>query len=527
MTNTLSSQGRRSLLLIGLMLFLGLLFSPVCGFDSVDYDDSMHIFSHGRILNPSWESVASFWKSPFFGHYIPVTNLFWSGLSVWFGPTPQTFHTFNLVLHLLNVGMVLFLLVGWLQTEGKSKENDLTVYYAAAGAAFFAVHPLQTEVVAWISSARDLLAAAFSFAALIVQWRWDKAHEKSFRPSLLATALFIAAVLSKPSAVALPAIVLVTNKAFLGRPFRESARQFVIWFGISAMIVLITKWQQPASRVIYPSLLRPLIALDAFAFDLRLLFFPWGLTIDYGRTPKWVLEHKAYLWTPLVPLLLAGGLYLARKRAWLWGGAAISLISVLPVSGMVPFEFQATSTVANRFLYFSLFGVAVAIAFLLQNVRSRWLIGLTAVVLVLLAVQTSLQLPLWQNAQTLFTHALEKNPNSVPAHASLAHYLYSRRRMPEAIEHLHQALRLEPQSADLLERLGASLIEQGKQTEAIEPLTKALAINPLSLVAHINIGVAYFQTGQTQRAIDSFRTALSFAPASRRIQEMLQEAEAK
>src|SRR5439155_1435049 len=74
------------------------------------------------------------------------------------GPKPWAFHLTNVALHALNAGLV-FAVLRRLVTEDDGRA-------ALAGALLFALHPVQSEAVAWASETKDLLSALFSLLAI-------------------------------------------------------------------------------------------------------------------------------------------------------------------------------------------------------------------------------------------------------------------------------------------------------------------------------------------------------------------------
>ncbi|MHA0111556.1 hypothetical protein ACXYUI_31340, partial [Klebsiella pneumoniae] len=81
--------------------------------------------------------------------------------------------------------------------------------------------------------------------------------------------------------------------------------------------------------------------------------------------------------------------------------------ALIPVSGVLPFEFQANSTVADRYAYLPMLGFAGAAAFLFA--RQRWAVP---VVVASLAILSWRQLSEWAEPTELFRHTLAVNPGS-------------------------------------------------------------------------------------------------------------------
>ena len=71
------------------------------------------------------------------------------------GDDPFGYHLLNVVIHALNVVLLFFLFLRW----------TTTLSLAVAGGLFFAVHPVQTAAVAYVSGRKDLLATLFVLLA--------------------------------------------------------------------------------------------------------------------------------------------------------------------------------------------------------------------------------------------------------------------------------------------------------------------------------------------------------------------------
>ncbi len=88
------------------------------------------------------------------GYYRPITALsYWIDFRL-FGPNPFIFHLENLLWHTATALLVLVLLRNLWPTEPK---------VAFMGAVLFAVHPIHTEAVAWVSGRSEILPPSGGF----------------------------------------------------------------------------------------------------------------------------------------------------------------------------------------------------------------------------------------------------------------------------------------------------------------------------------------------------------------------------
>src|SRR5262249_45669831 len=141
---------------------------------------------------------------------------------------------------------------------------------------------------------------------------------------------------------------------------------------------------------------RPLVAADAVAFYLYKLLVPMSYTVDYGRTPRFVVESRAVCWTWIAMFLLAVLAWRAwRVRPVLAAGIVCFVAALVPVLGLIQFDFQEYSTVGDHYVYTAMLGAALVMADLLPRLRWTTATVVAAVVLVPLAARSIAQTRHW------------------------------------------------------------------------------------------------------------------------------------
>jgi tetratricopeptide (TPR) repeat protein len=434
---------RRQRLLAAVLIVLATLavMGPVLGHEFVNWDDDRNLFRNPRLNPPSAASLRHYWTQSHMGLYVPVTFTAWTALAA--GATnpahppapaaqlnPVPFHAFGLALHLANALLVFALLTSHFPHEEPAPATAIAA--AATGALLFALHPVQVEAVAWASGAKDLLGVTFSLLSLWHYLRFARADSRRRRRRrrralhyTLALLLLVLAMLSKPSAMVVPAIAAALDSFVLRRPLRQVLRSAlpllaaVLPFAVVARLVQSTSQVDPT-----PIWAGPLLAGFSLAFYLLKLIVPARLAFDYGWRPALLLEQRWFYAAWLIPAVLAAVLWLYRRRApALVAAALVFVIALAPVLGLVPFQFQAYSNVADHYLYLSMFGVALAAAWLMRSIppqRRRAVLVVAGAILLALSVRSALQVGVWRDDQTLETHILSVNPNSFSAYANLA-----------------------------------------------------------------------------------------------------------
>lgn len=507
-------------------------FAPVCVNEFVRWDDRHNLVDNPRMNPPSVAGAAYFWGHPFYDLYIPVTYTAWSGIAGVARTTtpdaqgatlnPYIFHAANLILHVLSALVVYAILRTLVRSD----------WPACFGAMLFTLHPVQVEPVAWISGMKDVLSGLLGLVAIWQYLRFANSSDAERRGAFVhfawATVAFVFAMLAKPSAAVVPVIAAMIDWSLLRRPLKMIFAPCAIWLLLAIPVILIAKLVQPALSVDFvpPIWARPLVALDALAFYLRKLVVPVSLGIDYGRSPRWLWQSGQLLFTWTIPVVAFFMTLVARRRAsYFLAGLAVFAAALLPVLGLVPFDFQAYSTVADHYLYVAMLGPAIAATFLLARAR-RPAIVMAAAVIVALAVRSFFQTRHWQDSQTLFSHAIEVNPDSLAGNVNLgnvfgeeAQALLGAGRTHEAfllstraINLYNHALRTSPADFHAHRRLGDMLMLQKRPAEAAEHFQAALLRDPQSKDTHVALGSALATEHRYDEAIVHFEEAIKLDP---------------
>jgi len=492
------------------------LYAPIVGHDFVTWDDPEFVYANPRLFPATAAGLARVWVEP-----NALTNTVYVALSMLPAPAsgnvdPRAVHVTSLVLHGAAALAAWALLVQLV--------HDPTV--AAAGALLFALHPVQVEPVAWATGLKDVLSGLFGLLAL---GAWVRAAPDGRSRVLAAgTGWLVLALLAKPTAVVVPIMAAVLDRTLLGRGWRTSLRALVSWLIVSLVFAaLVVHGQAEALRDAPPLWARPLVAVDALAFYVRLLVAPIALGPDYGRTPAVVLAAG---WPYAVGLAVAASVLLVlvrrARRPWLTASVGLFVAGLLPVLGLTPFLFQRYSTVADRYCYLALLGPALAVATLLARHRRPATLALAAVVLAALAVRSAVQLRVWRDSTTLLEHGVRVNPASWALYENLGSVLAGQRQAERALVAYSESIRLRPENPSVHYNLGTVLLEQGRADDAIAAWSETLRLDPGFVLAHHNLGSVLAQRGQVDEAEAHFQDAARLAPEFAPARQALREIEA-
>lgn len=421
---------------------------PALWNDFVWWDDPTHVTQNPVIRALTWDNLRTMFTQPIAKLYCPLTWLsFALDYQVW-GRNPVGYHFTNLVLHAANVALVYALAYRLLAAE--------RIWPAFFTAALFGVHPLRVESVAWVTERKDVLFAFFYLLALVAWYR----HQ----PLALVWTLFLAAALSKPTAVTFPVVLWLLSR-WLNRPV--SVLQLAPFFAVSLSIGIVTVMAQAtgpgetiATGSAIPWHLRPALIGYCALFYLGKFLWPFSLCPIYPTFDE--LE-----WNPVASaagfVALTAGLFALRHRQpWAWRGWLLYLVALSPTIGILPVGIHI---VADRYSYLAVLGLCLPVG----SVAGQWRLARAVLVAILPAWMylTAWQTTVWRNTETLFRSVLDQYPRNLPALINLTKWYTAHGDLDTAIELGQRAVEIAPASDYARRNLAVALQRAGRHAEAI------------------------------------------------------------
>lgn len=431
-------QKKRTYVLCLVFVVLGTyyptLFSPL---NSVDDSDMYHY-----LLNTDYFSLQGVFLPGGSGsYYRPLLLLsFMMDKFIW-GLEESFMHLENILFHLANT-----LLVFAIARRALVRFCDTSPVVPFVAALFFAIHPLNTEAVNWISGRTDLLAGFFLLLAVYLLLR----QPLSWLQSLLAALCMLLACLTKETAIFfLPAALLFpffmsTSKkdaATLRTVLRNYWHHIAIFCAAGGAYfafrtLAFSTGDQGIARVITSvggsestGLLTSVkLVLKATGFYAKKLLMPFPL--NFG------IIHVSDAYLPLGVLVLVGILWLITRRT-LSAFLVICAGAVGTSALMIPLLRFTWTPLAERYMYipsaFFLVGVTLGIRKL--ELPSRYHVHQTVIVACLAAIAiygTASRNILWQSNLALYQDTLRKSPDFKPAQNQIANALNEKGRLKEA-----------------------------------------------------------------------------------------------
>ena len=465
------------------------------------FDDSAYLASDavrglalGELFGASWMGLEL---------YRPLTLLSLGLDFQLFGAAPWGYHLTNVLLHAVN-SLLLYALARDLFGEDRA---------ALWAALLYASHPLQTEVVAWVSARGDLLASLLSLSALL-------AHR---RRRVLAYLLYAGACLSKETAMILPVALFLV----------DSREGIVAWgkrhwgYGAALLGVLALRWLALADAPAGPvstNFLADLgpwqrlgTAVAILPRYLLLIVAPLHLSADYSYASIPPVASPWDLWF-IAGLACVAALvalpWVARSRFLVFASAFFAAC-LLPVANLL---FLAPSGMAERYLHLAMIPVALTWGWAGQcwlrrspgQRRLIWVVALCAVVLG--SARTIVRNRDWHSDGRLFAAVLARYPDNARAHDNLAFAYYQQGQYARAFHHYQRAVAIQPTRLRAHFNLGILHSAARRYEEAIASFKTALALNPTHVETHFNLGLTYQKAGRYEEAIKHYGTVLNLAP---------------
>ncbi len=460
-------------LLTALLLALAavLLYLPTLGYDFTGWDDPPYVLTNPltRSLDP--DSIGRIFSHFYEANYFPLNLIAYAMLRSVAGQAPWAYHALNVGLHALCAALGFLLL----------RKLPLPRSAAALGASVFLAHPAQVEVVAWVSQTKTLLATAFGMGSLLALLRYrDEGRADggmwTYGASLL---LFVAAMLSKPQAIAFPGVFFCMERVV---PPRSSRLPLLLWIpfvGLAAAGAWVSVAAQASAGAVKAygpmgvvgQLLGSLVLLVRY---LRVALLPVNLSIVYEMSPVRSATEARVVGAALLLLAVTAVVWRLRKsplRPWLALGAFSA--PLVPVLGWIPLAIP----MADRYLYLPLLAFGWIVAGLSLRVPpgvrvTFWIVP------ALLAALSLARMPAWRDAGALWDTAVRQHPTSPHAWIGRGSRQFDAGDAAAAERDFRRAIALDGRSLDAWTNLGLALNRQGRFEEAVQTWRRALAIDP-------------------------------------------------
>jgi tetratricopeptide (TPR) repeat protein len=498
-----------------LLLAVALPFLQTLRFEFLNYDDDLYVTNNAQVqggltADGAWWALAQ-------SHAANWHPLAWLSHMLdcqLYGLRPWGHHLTNIVLHAAAAVLLLAVLQAM---TGRFWPSTL-----AAG--FFAVHPLRTESVAWVTERKDVLSGVMFLLGIAV-YAWYARRPGSWGRYAALLLVFALGLAAKPMLVTFPLILLLLDYWPLRRwaGWRQGAwllAEKIPLLVLSAGCCVLTIWAQSRSIGQLEDLSLPWRAANAAVSCVAYLghfFFPADL-LPFYRHPLETIPLSEIIGACLLLAMLTGGAVLARRKSpYLFVGWFWYLVMLVPVIGLVQVGKQG---MADRYTYLPQVGIALVVAWATADVVARWpgsrvmLAAAAGVLLALLLGAAWRQVTFWHDSATLWSYTLAHGPSGAVAYNNFGNTFWLAGKHGEAERYYWKALEVDPGYSPAYNNLGNARFRAGDFDQAIAFYGKALSIDPNYLQSHNNLATLLYRKGETEEAAAHCQMALRINPRS-------------
>ena len=520
-------------------------FSSVAGFSYIGLDDAGYTFRNPFVATGlSFSNVSeAFTNFRHGGIWMPITYISYMvdiEASKFFGvPLSVLMHIANVILHVLNA-LILFFIAHRLSVTYPRGRRQFAILLAVI---FWAIHPLRVEPVAWIACRKEMLWVFFTLSGLFFWLKSFASDASSRRVGLFRTLtvlLFVAACLSKPTAMCFPVLAgiihwflcLTAEKTEQFRVTKSLLFCYVIMIVMAGCTALAAAYsqthvagQEAVALFAAPLHYRIVHALSALGFYIRGTLWPSGLHIDCriveGIMPLGAVSNLIALAVAAIALVL----FAAKVRAWqmsrtsalLWLPFVWCMVPIVPTLGLLgSFGIEAH---ADRFTYLPSMAIvfiaalmpipAVFVSFTSRGMMLR----LVCLAVVAYAIVSVRQTRFWRDDHTAHLRALDCDPLHPRAMVHVGDALCAKGKFDKGIGFYRRSLALRPREY-VKYRLAYALASRGNWDDYLEVkrLGADVAENPsfdtrgMMLDA---LGTAYMVEGDWEKAAKLFEASIA------------------
>jgi len=442
----------------------------------------------GAIRNQRFTEIGNLLTS-----YRPVRTITYAiDYAIW-GQQPLGFHLTNILIH-AGSSVLVFLLI-------RRLTGAITV--SLLGALLFAVHPIQTDSVTYISGRRDVLCGFFYMAAFLTYlgYRTDRARSRL----ILFIAFWVLSLLSKEMAVSFPVVIFLwefcelwnrQEGSLIVRAIR-AARAAIVkdrWLYVVLLVIdvafsLYSVFGERASQRIgsegasyyggslYATLLT---SARAQAWYLKQLVFPTPISQYHGAFD---LSHSIFDWRVLASLavvcsVIGSGIVLLKYNRVMAFAILAYFAMLAPVSQIVPHHEFA----ADHYLYIPMACFALLVALTAQRLAARSeaikraAYATIIVAVITLSALTVMRNRVWKDGFTLWQENYQAVPTSSRAAFNLASE-YESRNIRRAEELFRKSINVDPSLNIAYTKLSKLYLTQNRVKEAEELIEGGLALS--------------------------------------------------
>ena len=459
-----------------------------------------------------------------------LSNILNSLIYKTFGPTPFWFHLQNTIFHVATVMVVYVLTLRFISFQESDSDSSLNLgsnrWVPRFTALLFALHPIQTEGVTWISGLSYVIYTLFILLALLFFISTQRAG--SYKRIAISTIFFILALFSSEKAVIFPS-VLISFVYFFSKLSLKKIIPTFPFLAISGLYILY-RFSDLGKRLEYIApnhssqltIFNPLIQFPIAIYSyIKLIVFPINLTFYHEFTvfPKW-----EYYLAVLVTLYLFGGIvffsWIGKKpNVRYYKLVAFGLLFALLALAPTLLPIGIAWLVAERYIHLGTFGLFLAISVYLASLFKtfgskqaniwKYTLIVFCIIYIPLTIKRNLE---WKNQDTLWLATIRTSPKSSKANNNMGDYYSRRGDLKTALRFFEKAVNLAPVYPEATHNLGLTYMKLGETDNAIKYLKEAFQYKPAQYQSAELLGKIYFDKKDYKISEEYILDAIKYTP---------------
>ena len=434
-------------------------------------------------------NLKAFFTSYYVGNYAPISMIGFAIDWLIFNGNAVGHHAMSLLFHIINAVLVYYL--ANLIIKEKMK--------AMLCALIFCFHPLQVETVAWVSAKNNLVYSVFFLLGLIQYSKFIIGQNK--KHYIYALLFFVLSVLSKPSAICFPLVLVLLDYLLKVKlDFKSLVINKIPFLIIAIILGVATIYTRTEDKFInegHAYAIHERIGYAGYAILQYIYKFliPINLSVIYPYPQNKILSLSIGYVIILALVFGCYKLYKLKHKLVLYG-ILFFIANLLLVLQFIPFGEVLT---ADRYMYLPIIGLSLIIVNFLPAAEKYFKIVSVAVILIFGAL-TFIRTSAWKNSVSLYSDILKNYPHSFVALNSLGAEYMLNKNYDMSLRYLNAAINENTNYYKGYYNRGLLFAQTERMKDALKDFDKAIALKqyPKAYIARAN---AYYVLKDFPKAI--------------------------
>lgn len=504
------------------------------------YDDELLVSEDSSITNisniPKFFTGQAGFNRVFNWFYRPIVSTSYAiDYAVW-KLNPLGFHLTNIIIHVINCLLLYkFLTIVFGQNKKTEKSSRLQIFLLF-GTVVFAVHPIHTEAVSWVSGRTDLLAFTFILASFINYLKYSEEETSSNKKIefTLICLFYLISLFAKEVSITLPVMIvlydIIIKKYNLKTLLKHRRNIYLLLLLISLAYLLLRKSVLEA----FPSdekkfyfygkdfVTAFFTMSQTIPLYLRLLFIPVGLLYQYNGFYPYInslFSLQVLISFVLVAILIVLTIYFYKKNSLVSYSIIFFFLTLLPVMNIAP----TSNLAAERFLYIPSISLILIIAYIGYkfdiNVYKSPFNATALIIFLIFTMLTIIRNVDWKNNERLYLSADGKP--GVALNVNLGNLYVQKKQYNKAEIYYRKAVQSKENDPLANTNLGRTFMLERKYDSSYYYINKAYQFDTLNPEPRFTLALMYELSDRTADAINEMEKLQKIAPDYKNSRQLL------